>query len=165
MQDNGLTQLFPIDFLASWVAQDPHEQDRMSGLEPYASDSRGRFSVLKSHVISAYYKGIVAQSLLCVFACHFLSSLVHTNSAKWVCLFNLLRKSSNFKMAMHFQMVYLQSSHPCVIYRQISTIVMFVNSKCPWKHGNMALTMARWRSQRPSHGSQMNPSTTSTILI
>ena len=33
---------FPIDFLASQVAQDPHEQYRMSGLEPYASDSRGR---------------------------------------------------------------------------------------------------------------------------
>ena len=33
---------FPIDFLASRVAQDPHEQYRMSGLEPYASDSRGR---------------------------------------------------------------------------------------------------------------------------
>ena len=35
---------FPIDFLASWVAQDAHEQYRMSGLEPYASDSRGRLS-------------------------------------------------------------------------------------------------------------------------
>ena len=33
---------FPIDLLASWVAQDPHEQHRMSGLELYASDSRGR---------------------------------------------------------------------------------------------------------------------------
>ena len=100
---------FPIDFLVSWVAQDPHKQCRMSGLEPYASDSRGRFSVLKSHVISAHYTGIETESLLCVFVCQFLSSLVHKNSAKWVWLCYFLRKFFNF-------MVYswIQALHqPC----------------------------------------------------
>ena len=33
---------FPIDFLASRVAQDPHDQYRVSGFKPYASDSRGK---------------------------------------------------------------------------------------------------------------------------
>ena len=129
---------FPIDFLAFRVTQDPHEQYRMSGLEPYASDSRGRLfcTVLKSHVISAHYTGIKTESPLCVFVCHFLSSLVHTNLAKWVWLSNFLRKSSDFKMVMHFQMVYLRSRHMCVLYGQISTIVLFVNSRCPWKHGS-----------------------------
>ena len=78
--------------------------------------SQADFSVLKSHVISAHYRGIETESLLCVFVCHFLSSLVHKNSAKWAWFSHLLRKSFNFEMAMHFQMLYLQSSHWCVIY-------------------------------------------------
>ena len=65
---------------------------------------------------------IETESLLCVFVYNFLSSLVHKNSAKF----------SIVKMVMHFQMVYLQSSHLCAIYGQISTTVMFVNNKCPW---------------------------------
>ena len=65
-------------------------------------------SVLKGHVISAHYTGIETESLLCV------------------------RKSYNFKMVMHSQMVHLQSSHLCMIYKQISTTVLFVIRKCPW---------------------------------
>ena len=93
------------------------------------------FSVLKSHVISAHYTGIGTESLLCVFLCNFLCSLVHKNTAKWVWLSNLLKNSFDFKMAMHFQLVYIQSSQMCVIYGQISATVLFVNSKHPWKHG------------------------------
>ena len=45
------------------------------------------FPELNSHVISAHCTGIVTESLcptLCVFVCHFLLSLVHKNSDKWV---------------------------------------------------------------------------------
>ena len=92
------------------------------------------FSVLNSHVISAHCTGIETESLcptLCVFVCHFLLSLVHKNSDKWVWLSNLLRKSSNFNIVMHFGIVYLQSSYLCVIYRQMSIIVLFVCLKKP----------------------------------
>ena len=92
------------------------------------------FSVLNSHVISAHCTGIETESLcpiLCVFVCHFLLSLVHKNSDKWVWLSNLLRKSSNFKIDIHFEIVYPRSSHLCVIYRQMSIIVQFVCLKKP----------------------------------
>ena len=87
------------------------------------------FSVLNSHVISAHCTGIETESLcstLCVFVCHFLLSLVHKDADKWVWLSNLLRKSSNFKIVMHFGIAYLRSSHLCVKYRQMSFIVLFV---------------------------------------
>ena len=122
---------FPLDFLASWVAQDPHEHTWCLDLNHTPQITEADVSVLKSHVISAHYTGIEIESILCVFVCYFPISLVHKNSAKWVWLSNLLRKSSNFKMVMHFQMVYLQCNHPCVIYGQISTTVLFVNSKWP----------------------------------
>ena len=124
---------FPLDFLASWVAQALLEQYQMSGLEPYASDSRGRLSCTqRSCDICSLHKHWDWMPSVCL--CLFLSSLVHKNSTKWVWLSNLLRKSSNFNLVMHFQMLYLQSSHLCVIYRQKSTTVLFVNSKCPWQH-------------------------------
>ena len=130
MQDNGLTQLFSYRFLSilggsrsTWAIPDVWTLNYMPQIP------KADFPVLKSRVISAHYTGIETGSLLCVFVCHFISSLVHKNSAKWVWLPNLLRKSSNYKMVMHLQMVYFQSSHLCVIYRQISTTVLFV--KCP----------------------------------
>ena len=78
------------------------------------------FSVPNSHVISAYRTGIETKWLcptMCVFLCHFLLSLILKNSDKWVWLSNLIRKSSNFKIVMHFGIVYLWSNHLCVIYR------------------------------------------------
>ena len=122
---------FPIDFLASRAAQDPHEQYRMCGLEPYTSDSRGRFfCTQKSWNICSLHRHW--DWILSVCLCRFLSRLIQTNSAKWVWLSNLLRKFINSKMVVHFQIVYLQFSHVCLIYGQISTTALFVNSKCPW---------------------------------
>ena len=97
MQDNGLTQLFSYRFLSilggsrsTRTIQDVWTWNHMPQI-PEAD-----FSELKSHVISAHYTGIDTTSLLCVFVCHFPSSLVHKNSAKWVWLSNLLRITSNF---------------------------------------------------------------------
>ena len=78
---------FPIDFLASWVAQDPHEQYQMSGLEPYASDSRDRlFCTRRTCNICSLHRHWHWIPSVCL--CHFLSSLVHKNSAKWIWLAN-----------------------------------------------------------------------------
>ena len=125
---------FPIDFLAFRVAQDTHEQYWMSVLEPYASDSRARlFCIQQSCYICSLHRHwdwIPLSHSVCL-CLHFLLSLVHKNSDKWVWLSNLLRKSSNFKIVMHFEIVYLRSSHLCVIYRQMSIIVLFVCWKKP----------------------------------
>ena len=124
---------FPIDFLASRVAQDPHEQYWMSVLEPYASDSRARLFCTQQScnifLLHRHWDWIPLSHSVCL--CHFLLTLVHKNSDKWVWLSNLLRKSSNFKIVMHFEIVYLISSHLCVIYRQMSIIVLFVCFKKP----------------------------------
>ena len=148
IQGYGLTQLFSNRFLS--IPGGPRIHMNNTGcldLNHMPQIPEADFSVLNSHVISAHCTGIETESLcpiLCVFVCHFLLSLVHKNSDKWVWLSNLLRKSSNFKVVMHFGLVHLRSSHLCVIYRQMSIIVLFVCLKKP-----AALPCA-----------QMNPSTT-----
>ena len=77
----------------------------------HASDSRGKcFCTQQSCNICSlhiHWDWIPCPNL-CVFVCHFLSSLDHKKSAKWIWLSNLFRKSSSFKMTMPLQMVYLQ---------------------------------------------------------
>ena len=55
---------FPIDLLATCVAQDLLEQYQMNHM-PQIPEAD--FSILKSYVISAHYTGIETESLLCVF--------------------------------------------------------------------------------------------------
>ena len=85
---------FPIDFLASWVAQDLHEHYQMSRLEPYGSDSRGRLLCTQKSCnicsLQRHWDWIPS-------VCHFLSSLVHKNSAKWVWLSNFAQKILQFQ--------------------------------------------------------------------
>ena len=127
---------WPINFLASRVDQDPHDQYRMPGREPYASDSRGRLFCTQQlcNICSLHrhcdWIPLSHSVCLCLLFPTYIS-LVHKNSEKWVWSSNLLRKSSIFKIVMHFGIVYLQSSNVCGIYRQMSIIVLFVCLKKP----------------------------------
>ena len=121
---------FPIDFLASWVAQDPHEQYQMSGLEPYASDYRGKlFCTQKSCDICSLHRHWDWIASVCLCLLFFWSSRILPNGFHYPIW---SENPPNLKMVMHLQMLYLQSNHPCVIYGQISTTVLIVNSICPW---------------------------------
>ena len=135
MQGNGLTQLFSNRFLS--IMGGSRSTWTIPGVWTWTiclRFQRQTFFVLSSHVISAHCTGNETESLcptLCVFVGHFLHSLVQNNSDKWVWLSNLLRKSSNFEIVMHFGIVYLRSSHLCVIYRKMFIKVLFVCLKKP----------------------------------
>ena len=156
---------FPINILASWVAQDPHKQYQMSGLEPYASDSRGRlFCTQQSCNICSLHRHwdwIPLAKYVSLFA---ISSVV--------CSTRILPNGFDYPIYSENPPVgrwssisswYISDPVICELYTD-KYLPQFCLSTAN-VYGNMALTMARWRSRLPSHGAQMNLSTTSTILI
>ena len=81
-----------------------------------------KFSVLKSHVISAHYTSIETECLLCVFVI----SLVVWSTRILPNGFDYPICSEHPPILKWSSMVYLQSNHLCVIYGQISTTVLFI---------------------------------------
>ena len=135
MQHNGLTQLFSNIFLS--ILGDSRSTRIILDVWTWTICLRFQrqaflfYNQQSCNICSLYrhWKWIPLSQYGCL--CHFISSLVHKHTAKWV----YYPVCSENPPGLRWSCIprwYISNPVICVLYGQMSITVLFVNSKCPW---------------------------------